>query len=136
MRREEAIRRSIALVSLVFLFAAGCGTGGTAVKSDNAAAREFVRSFHSAPDTTLEMNLDGEPEYATIPKIPRDHLARDVPDRAAACGVRVKFTYRDGNHTTHDDWVVWVSDNHKAVGFSSNADGDKWRQFVRSVAKK
>ena len=125
------MRRSMVLV---FLFAAGCGTE-TAPNLDTPAAREFVRSFYSSPAITLDITLDEEPEYATIPKIPRDHLASSVPDRSAACGVRVRFSYRDGNRTTHDDWVVWVTSDHKAVGWSGNPDGDKWRQYVRSFAK-
>jgi hypothetical protein len=124
------MRRSIALV---FLVVAGCGP---ASKADSDAAREFVRSFYSSPDITLDLTLDGEPEYAAIPKIPRDHLVSSAPDRSAACGVRVRFTYRDGNRTTHDDWIVWVASDHKAVGWSGNPDGDKWRQYVRSLAKK
>jgi hypothetical protein len=84
----------------------------------------------------LDVTLVEDPEYAAIPKIPRDHLAKSAPDRSAACGVRVRFTWTAMNRTTHDDWVVWVSSDHKAVGFSGNADGEKWRQTVRSVAKK
>src|SRR5947209_12960885 len=129
-RREETMRRSSVLVSL---FVVGCATSS---KPDMEAAREFVRSFYSSPAITLDISLDEEPEYATIPKIPRDHLASSVPDRSAACGVRVRFTWRDGSRTTRDDWVVWVASDHKAVGWSGNADGDKWRQYVRSVAKK
>jgi hypothetical protein len=121
------------LFALVFLFGIGCGT---ASKSDTDAAREFVRSFYSSPAITFDTTLVEGPEYATIPKIPRDHFATSVPDRSAACGVRVRFTYRDGNRTTHDDWVVWVTSDHKAVGWSGNPDGDHWRRYVRSFAKK
>jgi hypothetical protein len=49
--------------------------------------------------------------------------------------VRVRFTWKDENRTTHDDMVVWVSGDHKAVGWSNNPNGDRWRQFVQSVAK-
>jgi hypothetical protein len=125
------MRRSMVLV---FLFVAGCGTE-TASKLDTAAAREFVRSFYSSPAITLDLTLDEEPEYATIPKIPRDHLASSSPDRPAACGVRVRFRYQDGGRTTRDDWVVWVTSDHKAVGWSGNPNGDNWRQYVRSFAK-
>jgi hypothetical protein len=121
------MRRSIALV---FLFLAGCAAS---TEPDTDAARAYVRSGYSNVDIVLDVE---EPEYATIPKIPRDHLASSVPDRSAACGVRVRFTWRDGNRTTHDDWVVWVTSDHKAVGWSGNPDRDKWRQYVRSVAKK
>ncbi len=124
------MRRSVALL---LLFVAGCGTSS---KPDTNAAREYVRSAYSSPAITLDITLSDEPEYATIPKIPRDHLASSVPDRSAACGVRVRFTWRDRTRTTHDDWVVWVTSDHKPVGWSGNPDGDEWRQFVRSVAKK
>jgi len=124
------MRRSVALL---LLFVVGCGTSS---KPDTDAARENVRRFYSSPAISLDLTLNEEPEYATIPKIPRDHLANSVPDRSAACGVRVRFTWRDGNRTTHDDWVVWVTSDHKAVGWSGNPDGDKWRQYVQSVAKK
>jgi hypothetical protein len=129
-RREKAMRHSIALV---FLFVVGCGT---ASKPDTDAAREFVRSFYSSPAITLDITLDEEPEYATIPKIPRDHLASWAPDKSAACGVRVRFTWRDENRTTHDEMLVWVTREHKAAGWSRNPDGDKWRHYVRSFAKK
>jgi hypothetical protein len=121
------MRRSIALV---FLFVVGCGTSS---EPDTDAAREYVRRAYSNVDIVLDVE---EPEYATIPKIPRDHLAKSVPDRSAACGVRVRFTWRDGNRTTHDDWVVWLTSDHKAVDWTGNPNGDKWRQFVRSLAKK
>jgi hypothetical protein len=114
---------------------AGCGTDSTA-KLDTAAALEFVRSFYSNPAITLDITVDDEPEYAAIPKIPRNRLARSVPDRSAACGVQVQFTYRDGNRTTHDAWVVWVSSDHKAVGWSDPPDRKNWRRYVRSLAKK
>ena len=120
-------------VALSLLFVAGCGTSS---KPETSAARELVRSFYSSPAITLDITRCEEPEYATIPKIPRDHLANSVPDRSAACGVRVGFTWRDGGRTTHDDWVVWVTSDNKAVGWSGNPDGDKWRQYVQSVATK
>lgn len=120
-------------ISFLFLFVFGCGTSS---KPDTDAARGFVRSFYSNPAISFDFDAVDEPEYAVIPKIPRDHLATSAPDRSAACGVRVKFTWRDGSRTTHDDCVVWVASDHKAVGWSRNPNGDKWRQFVQSVAKK
>jgi hypothetical protein len=126
------MRRSIVVI---FLIAAGCETAPSP-NPDTVAAWEHVRSFYSAPHIRLYIAVGEEPEYATIPKIPRDHLASSVPDRSAACGVRVRFTWRDENRTTHDDWVVWVTSDHKAVGWSSNPNGDNWRQYVRSVAQK
>jgi hypothetical protein len=42
----------------------------------------------------------------------------------------------DTDKKIQDDWVVWVTSNHKAVDWSGNADGDNWRQYVRSFAKK
>jgi hypothetical protein len=129
------MRRSVVLVSL---FAVGCGFGlnpNTGPKLDTAAARQYVRSCFS-PAITVEMTVDDEPEYADVPKIPRERLAKSVPDRPAACAVRVRVTYRDENRTTHDDWLVWVSSDHKAVGWSSNVKGDNWREQVRSLATK
>ena len=120
-------------IALVLLLVVGCGT---ASKSDKEAAREFVHSFYSAPGITVEMTTDEEPEYATFPKIPRDHLAREVPDRSAASAVHVRFTWREENRTTHDDMLVWVDSNHKAVGWSMNPQGDRWRSYVRSYAQK
>jgi hypothetical protein len=116
-------------IALVCLFLTGCGT---ASKSDTGAARELVRSFYPAADT---VNVE-EPEYANIPKIPKIGGVGSSTDRSAVCGVRVRFRYRDGGRTTRDDWVVWVTSNHKAIDWSGNADGDNWRQYVRSFAKK
>jgi hypothetical protein len=121
------------LISVVSLFVAGCANSS---KPDTDAAREFVRRFYSAGHITLQFDLVEEPEYATIQKIPRDHTASAYPDRSADAAVRIRFTWRDGNRTTHDDMVVWVSSEHKAVGWSNNQDGDKWREHVRSCAKK
>jgi hypothetical protein len=116
-------------IALVCLFLTGCGT---ASKSDTSAARELVQRFYPATDT---VNVEG-PEYANIPKIPKIGGVGSSTDRSAACGVRVRFRYRDGGRTTRDDWVVWVTSNHKAIDWSGNADGDNWRQYVRSFAKK
>src|ERR1700737_3914064 len=40
-------------------------------------------------------------------KVPKKGGGNSPPDRPAACGVRVRFRYRDGGRTTSDDWVVW-----------------------------
>jgi|SRR5579864_981272 len=122
------MRRSFALV---LLFGIGCGS---ATNPDSVAAREYVRSLYSNVET--EVDVVGEPEYASIPKIPVRGIGIAPADRPAACGVRVKFLYRDGGRTTHDDFVIWVTSDHKAISWSSNADGDNWRQYVRSFAKK
>jgi hypothetical protein len=126
------MRRSILLV---VLFVAGCEAEAVP-DPDTAAAREFVQRSYSNPAISLDITGVEAPEYATIRKIPRDHLAKSAPDRSAACGVRVRFTWRDENRSTHDDWVVWVGSDHKAVGFSGNGNGDKWRQYVQSLATK
>jgi hypothetical protein len=121
------MRRSIALV--VFLFVAGCGFGPN---PDTAAAEKFVRSSYS--NVEIERLETEGPEYATVSKIPDSHRVKPA-DRPAACGVRVRFTWRDGNRTTHDDWVVWVTSDHQAIDRSGNGSGDNWRQLVRSAAK-
>jgi hypothetical protein len=125
------MQRSIALGSLVLLFASGCGTSP---RLDTEAAREYVERSYS--NGAIDITLDQSPEYAPIARIPRDHIAKGYPDRAAACGVRAKFIYKDDHGTRRDDWVVWVSSDHKAVGWSGNANKDNWRQFVQSAAKK
>jgi hypothetical protein len=128
------MRRSIAPVCLLFLgtfLVAGCRSP----KADIEAGREYVRHWYCAFHITLDFFATEAPEYADIPKIPRDHLAIWAADRSAACGVRVQFIWRTGNSTTQDDWIVWVSSEHKAVGWSGNPRGDDWRQFVKSVAK-
>ena len=122
------MRRS---VILIFVFMVGCGS---ARESDVATARAFVQSMYSSPGIYTDITLDEDPEYANIPKIPRDHLASWAPDQSAACGVRVRFSYQENNRTTHDDWVVWVNSDHKAVGWSGNPNGDNWRQYVQSLA--
>jgi hypothetical protein len=119
------MRRSF---SLVLLFGIGCGT---AAEPDTVAARELVRSLYTSADIVL----DEEPEYAAIPKIPKKGVGSSPPDRPVACGVRVRFTYRDGGRTTRDDWVVWVTSDHKAIDWSGNLGGDNWRRYVRSFAK-
>jgi hypothetical protein len=129
------MQRLIFLTFLIGLPALGCGTAA----QDIAAAREQVRRMYSKSGD-LEFNLVEGPEYAEIPKIPRDHLASWAADRPAACGVRIKFTWRQEigweNRTTRDDWVVWVSKDHKPAGFSPNGHGDDWRELVHSAAKR
>jgi hypothetical protein len=122
------MRRSLALLCL---FGIGCEYG---TAPDTDAAQAFVLRLHSNVDTIV--NVDPEPEYAAIPNIPTRRAASASEEKPAACGVRVKFHWQDGGRTTHDDWVVWVTSDHKAVGWSSNADGDNWRPYVRSFAKK
>ena len=120
---------------LGFLFVAGCGIAANPDPGPNpdvVAAQEFVRRLNRF----AEFDLVDEPEYAAIPKIPKRGGGNAPADRPAACGVRVRFHYEDGSRTTRDDWVVWVTNDHKAVDWSGNADGDNWRQYVRSFAKK
>jgi hypothetical protein len=121
------MRRSLALLCL---FGIGCGNSSA---PDTDAAQEFVRSRYANVETLLD--VDQSPEYATIPNIPTKRVGSASQVRPAACGVRVRFHWRDGSRTTHDDWVVWVTDDHKAIGWSGNADGDNWRRYVRSFAK-
>ena len=137
MRRPVAFVAVLFLVFLATALAPGCGNAKSAAtqRSDTKAAREYVRDCYSNPRVALQITQVEGPEYAAIGKIPRDHIARGYPDRSADCGVRVRFDWHNGNTTTHDDWVVWVGSDHKAVGFSGNAGGDKWRQFVQSAAK-
>jgi len=111
------------LYALVFLFGIGCGT---APNADTLAARELLRSLNKYAEIVL---VEG-PEYATIPKIPKP------PDRSAACGVRIRFRWQDGGRTTNDDWVIWVTSDHKAIDWSGNPNGDNWREYVRSFARK
>jgi hypothetical protein len=114
--------------ALLFLFVIGCGTTS---KPDTDAAREFLRRCNAYAENVLVE----EPEYAVIPNIPKRGVGNSRPDRPAACGVRVRFSYRDGSRTTRDDWVIWVTSDHKAIDWSGNADGDNWRGYVRSFAK-
>jgi hypothetical protein len=125
------MRRSI---PLLLLFVSGCGSGNDP-KRDAAAARDYVRSCFN-PAISVEMVLDEPPEYASIPKIPRERLVKTAPDRSATCGIRVRVTYRDEGRTSHDDWIVWVGGDHKGVAWSSNNFGDTWREHVQSLAQK
>jgi hypothetical protein len=112
------------LMALLALCVAGCGTDSS---QDMAAAQAYIRNMYSNVETTIV--AVEEPEYATVSKIPKKGAT-------AACGVRVRFKWRDENRTTHDDWIVWVTSDHQAVAWSSIADGNNWRQYVRSCAKK
>jgi hypothetical protein len=127
VKAEQVVQRSI---PLILLFVAGCSSGPT---PDAIAAAEYVRSHYS----NVEMvRLETEvPEYAAVAKITDGHRVKPW-DSAAACAVRVRFSWRDGNRTTHDDWVVWVTGDHKALDWSSNSNRDNWRRYVRSFAKK
>src|SRR4029453_2074750 len=122
--------RLIVLLLLLVPFQCGCGSAA----QDVAAAREFVKGFYSNPAIDFKGDKVEGPEYANVERIPRDQIAKGYPDRSAACAVRVWFTCRDGRSTTHDSWIVWVSKDHKGVGFS-NPSRDEWRNFVKLVAK-
>jgi hypothetical protein len=117
--------------AVVLLFGIGCSSSS---KSDTVAARDLVQSLYANADSFTFLTVEG-PEYAAIPKIPKHGVGSTTPDRPAACGVRVKFRWRNDSRTTTDDWVVWVTSDHKAIDWSGNADGDNWRRFVRSFAK-
>jgi hypothetical protein len=117
------MRRAIVLVCL---FAIGCATGPN---PDTEAARDLVRRSYSNPAIELVLDVDEQPEYAAIAKIPTRNAG------SAACGVRVRFQWRDGNRTMHDDWLVWVTDDHKAIGWTGNPERDNWREYVRSLAR-
>jgi hypothetical protein len=123
------MRKSIALV---FLFLVGCGSD---TKPDTDAAREFLQRQFSNPAIILDITLVEEPEYAAIPKISRGRSAK-LGDKPAACGVRVRFTWRDEGRTTHEDWIVWVDSDHKAIDWCGNPERDNWRKYVQSLAKK
>jgi hypothetical protein len=125
------MRRLCTLVLLLVPFICGCGS---TAKQDVAAAKEFVKGFYSNPAIDFKVDKVEGPEYAKAERIPRDHIAKGYPDRSAACAVKVWFTWRDGRSTTHDSWVVWVSQDHKGVGFSNPGDKE-WRKWVKSVAK-
>jgi hypothetical protein len=113
------------------LFAAGCGSSA---KVDTDAAQELLRKMHSNEVLTIHV-VEG-PEYADIPRVPEGRGGKLSADKPAACGVRIKFTSQQENRTTHDDWVIWVSADHKAVSWVGNPKGDDWRPYVQSFAKK
>ena len=123
------MRRLIALLLLLVPFLCGCGSAA----QDVAAAKQFVEGCYSNPAIDFKVDKVEGPEYAMVQRIPRDHLGKDHPDSSAACAVRVWFTWRDGERTTHDSWIVWVSKDHKGVGFS-DPSREEWRKFVKSVA--
>src|SRR5213593_1801942 len=125
------MQRLVTPVLLLLPFVVGCGSAA----KDVAAGRAYVKTFYSNPAIDFKVDKVEGPEYAKVDNIPRDHIASGYPDRSAACGVRVWFTWRDGGSTTHDCWIVWVSKDHKGVGFS-NPSGDEWRKYVRSLATK
>jgi hypothetical protein len=126
------MRQSIALV---FLFTVGCGAAPNPVstsKADTDAARAFVvKLYPTADEFVVE-----EPEYAAIAVIPKIGPGDKSPDRSAACGIRVRFRYREENRTSHYDSLVWVTSEHKAINWTSDTHGDKWREYVRSLGKK
>ena len=116
--------------AVVFLFVVGCGAN-----ADTTAAEKYIRSTHANVDVLQIDKLEG-PEYVTLSKVPDSHRSKKSNDKPAACGVRVRFTWKDGSRTTHDDRVVWVSSEHQTVDWSGNPEGDNWRNYVRSLAKK
>ena len=123
------MQRLIALLLLLVPFLCGCGSAA----QDVAAAKEFVEGCYSNPAIDFKVDKVEGPEYAMVQRIPPDHLGKDHPDSSAACAVRVWFTWRDGERTTHDSWIVWVSKDHKGVGFS-DPSREEWRKFVKAVA--
>jgi len=124
------MRRSFVLIAL---FAAGCGSAPNVdtSKVDIDAARALVLKMNRNVEFLL---VDG-PEYAAIPKVTRGRSAT-LADKSAACGVRIRFREHDENRTVTDDWIVWVTGDHKAVDWLGNPEGDSWREYVRSLAKK
>ena len=123
-----------AVATCAALFTAGCmETPDHAAAADQAAAEACVRNAYSNVEM-VKIAVE-EPEYAAVSKVPDSHRTKPA-DSPATCGVRVRFTWRDENRTTHDDWVVWVTSDHKMIDWSSNPVGDKWRQYVQSAAKK
>ena len=124
------MRQLIVLALLLVPSLCGCGSAA----QDVAAAKEYVRGSYSNPDIDFRVDKVEGPEYAQIERIPRDRLAKEAPDRSAACAVRVWFTWRIEGRTTHDSSIVWVSKDHKGVGVS-NPTREEWRKFVQSVAK-
>ena len=122
------MRRSIAVV--VFFFV-GC----SGPNADTAAVEKYLRSTHANADVFQIDKLEG-PEYVAGVKVPDSHRSKKSDNKPAACGVRVRFTWKDGSRTTHDNQIVWVSSDHEVVDWSGNPEGDNWRNYVRSLAKK
>jgi cysteine synthase len=120
------MKRSIAVV---FLFVAGCGAN-----PDTAAVEKYLRSTYSNVDV-LQIEPIEAPEYVTVSKVPNSHRSKPS-DKPAVCGVRVRFHWKTGNRTTHDEQIVWVTGDHQAVDWSGNPEGDNWRKYVRTLAKK
>ena len=114
-------------IALLFLLSAGCGSS---TQVDVEAARAFILNLYESPEIIF---VEG-PEYADIPKIPKRGPGDKRPDRAAGCGVRVKFVIRDGSRISTYDQVIFVSSDHKALDFGAES-GDDWRQYVQSLAK-
>ncbi|HVS37620.1 MAG TPA: hypothetical protein VMS17_18805 [Gemmataceae bacterium] len=126
-KRDYTMRWSI---GLAFLFAVGCESGPN---PDAVAAEKYVRSCYSNVEI---VRIETEaPEYAAVSKIVDGSRTKPL-DKPAACAVRVRFTWQEENRTTHDDWVVWVTSEHKAIAWTGNANRDQWRPYVQSCANK
>jgi len=125
------MRRLIALVFLFALLATGCGTSS---QQDITAAKEYVRSLYSRSDITFTFDKVEGPEYAAVARIPWGTSGRRV-DKSAACAVRVWFTWHEEGRTTHDHSIVWVTSDHKAIGWGGDPNGQDWRKYVQSLAK-
>jgi hypothetical protein len=117
-------------IAFVFLCVAGCGSGSN---PDTAAVEKYIRNSHANVEL-VKIEVE-DPEYGTFSKVPDSHRTKPA-DKPAACGVRVRFHWKDGSRTTHDDRVVWVTSDHQPVDWSGNPEGDNWRKYVRSLAKK
>ena len=117
-------------IAFVVLCGVGCGSGSNA---DTAAVEKYIRNSHANVEL-LKLEIE-EPEYGAFSKVPDSHRTRPWTS-LAACGVGVRFQWKDGSRTTRDDRVVWVTSDHQPIDWSGNAEGDNWRKFVRSLAKK
>jgi hypothetical protein len=122
------MRRSMAVLFL--LIVAGCSMGPN---PDTVEAEKFVRNRHNNV-TIFRLEVE-EPEYATFANIP-DSRRTKPPEKPAACAVRIRFTWGYDNRRTHDDWLVWMSSDHKMVDYGRNPESDNWRRYVRAAAKK
>jgi hypothetical protein len=114
-------------IALVLLLLPGCG-GST--KQDTDAAQKLLHNMNRFAEVT---QLEG-PEYVSIPSIPTKNP--NTVNRPIACVVRIRFVAKVDNRTTRDDWLFWIDSQHQAVDWTSNGQGDKWREYVRSLAKK